>query len=121
MDHTSVIGKLANARRRSRVATIIVLISITAVLCGLGPSREPQKELITITHIVTQGETLWGIGAKYCTPDRYILEFIEGIYELNYDSVFSPREKLGYPKKMVIPGDRLQINYWIDKSDEVMK
>lgn len=74
--------------------------------------QENKLEGVTVFHTVKQGETLWEIGEKYITPDRYMPEFIEGIYELNYDKVFANREKNGAPRKSVYLDDVLEIRYW---------
>lgn len=92
-------------------ALIIALLALALVSCGAN-YEPPKKEMVVITHVVVDGETLWGVAGKYITPDRDIREFIEGIYELNYDRVFLNREQNGVPRKMVFPGDELEIRYW---------
>lgn len=104
--------------RLEDVALVLLMIGIAAVLCGGGPEKHAGKDMVVVTHVVTKGETLWTIAEKYITPDRYMPEFVEGIYELNYDRVFVEREKNGYPRKSVYPGDRLEIRYWQAKNGE---
>ncbi|WP_425058395.1 hypothetical protein SCACP_30460 [Sporomusa carbonis] len=108
-----------NRRNRLEAAALVVLLLIVAVLlCGAcSGEQNVKKELAVVTHVVSKGETLWTIAEKYITPDRYMPEFIEGIYELNYDRVFVEREKNGAPRKSVYPGDRLEIRYWQVKKD----
>ena len=110
-----------NRRNRLEDAALVVLLLVVAVLLcgGYGYGEQNvKKELVVVTHVVSKGETLWTIAEKYITPDRYMPEFIEGIYELNYDRVFVEREKNGAPRKGVYPGDRLEIRYWQVKNGE---
>lgn len=110
-----------NRRNRLEDAALVVLLLVVAVLLcgGYGYGEQNvKKELVVVTHVVSKGETLWTIAEKYITPDRYMPEFIEGIYELNYDRVFVEREKNGAPRKSVYPGDRLEIRYWQVKNGE---
>jgi nucleoid-associated protein YgaU len=87
------------------------LVIILAVSCG---SSEPaaKGKLVTETYIVQHGDNLWNIAARYMVKNTYgpreIREFYQGIIELNFDSVFAGRKP-----GLVLPGDRLQINYWI--------
>lgn len=93
---------------------IVALLLMTFLLCGNGFS-ESEKEVVIVTHVISTGETLWMVAEKYIPPDRYMPEFLEGIYELNYDRVFDKREKAGVPRMSVYPGDRLEIRYWKSK------
>lgn len=90
---------------------VFSLVLIMAFVLGMGEQGK-KLELVTVQHTVRQGETLWDIGEKYITPDRYMPEFVEGIYELNYDRVFVKREKNGAPRRSVYPGDVLEIHFW---------
>lgn len=101
-------------RNANDIVLLVVLLLVTFILCGNGYS-EREKELIIVTHLVSTGETLWTVAEQYITPDRYMPEFLEGIYELNYDKVFDKREKAGVPRMSVYPGDRLEIRYWKSK------
>lgn len=97
--------------RAVKVFYTFLLVSVMVLVAGMA-KQEHRLEMVTVHHTVRQGETLWTIGERYITPDRQMLEFIEGIYELNYDKVFAGREKNGSPKKSVYPGDELEIHYW---------
>ena len=91
----------------------VLLVAGMIFLLGMGhQTKVENKEMVTVVHVVKQGESLWSIGAKYITHDRQMLEFMEGIYELNYDRVFAEREKKGASKKSVYVGDELEIHYW---------
>lgn len=94
-----------------KVFTAFLLAAVVIFVAGMAQQGH-RLEMVTVHHTVRQGETLWTIGERYIMPDRQMLEFIEGIYELNYDKVFAGREKNGSPKKSVYPGDELEIHYW---------
>ena len=107
--------KFPRNRRWPQDAVLVIFLLVAAVLlCGGSGYGEQNgsKELVVVTHVVSKGETLWTIAEKYITSDRYMPEFVEGIYELNYNRVFMEREKNGAPRKSVYPGDRLEIRYW---------
>lgn len=98
----------------------IFLVGIVAMLfiacTGIGSAEDPPTgTLVTETYVVVPGDTLWSISAKYMDKNSFgrrdIREFNESIIELNYDNVFSKR-----PDKMIYPGDRLQINYWVSEN-----
>lgn len=98
---------------RPIVKALCSLLLVVALACTLGMAQQNgAKQEHVVLHTVKQGETLWTIGEKYSTPDRYLPEFIEGIYELNYDNVFRDREQNGARRKSVYPGDRLEIHFW---------
>jgi nucleoid-associated protein YgaU len=101
-------------RRRKRNLAAILLIGLLitiAVSCG-NTNRPMPGHLVTETYIVQSGDVLWIIAAKYMDKNTYgpreIREFYQGIIELNYDDVFAGREP-----GLVLPGDRLKINYWV--------
>ncbi len=97
--------------RFSIIALLAWLVIVLAVSCG--NADEPVKgKLVTEVYIVQSGDQLWTIAAEYMEKNtdgpREIREFYQGIIELNYDSVFAGRKP-----GLILPGDRLQINYWI--------
>ena len=112
---TRITRNRLNFERGALIIALVLVCMVGLSQCG---SAEQPKQLVQITHIVATGETLHGIAEQYCPPDRYILEFREGIYELNYDTVFHPRELQGVAKMTVFPGDRLQINFWVKGSEK---
>ena len=71
-------------------------------------------KLIETEYTVQENDTLWGIGEAYMAKntggDRYILEFIEGIKELNPELVES--------KGAVYPGQVLRINYFVKEEPQ---
>ncbi len=100
---------LAKAKKKAillRAAVCATLIG-TAVMCA-GFYDGPQK-LVEDMYTVREGDTLWDIGEAYLEKNtggkRYILEYIEGIKELNPELVES--------KGQVHPGQVLRINYWV--------
>lgn len=80
-----------------------------AVLLLTGFYNGPQK-LVETTYTVKTGDTLRGISEEFLPLNtggrRYILEFEQGIRELNpelWDDV------------TIYPGQKIRINYWIAK------
>lgn len=89
----------------------VVAIALTgAVLLSLG-AYSGDQQLIEDTYTVKKGDTLWSISETYLKKNtggrRYILEFQEGIKELN--------PWLLETRGQVQPGDVLHINYWVKK------
>ena len=70
--------------------------------------------LVEETYVVRPGDTLWGIAERYIVKNtatrRYILEYKEGLYELN--------PWLLDRKGEIYPGDRITVTYWV-KGEEV--
>ena len=94
-----------NARRR---AACLLLAATAFFFCG---TYNGDQVLVEDTHIVQQGDTLWSISETYMKKNtggrRYIMEFMEGVKELN-----PWIEEGGY---VIHPGDRVRVNYWIKK------
>jgi len=92
--------------------TTLVFIWLAIVLLTSCGNTEPQGTLVTETYIVRPGDTLWTISEQFMQKNTYgprdIREFYHGVIELNYDAVFKDRKPYG----LLMPGDRLQINYW---------
>lgn len=88
---------------------IVCLIAFAVASCG---DNEPQGKLVSEVYVVKSGDTLWSIAETYIVKNtggrRYMPEFISGIEELNYDSVFNGRK----PGELH-SGDELKINYWV--------
>lgn len=92
----------------------VVAIAITgAVLLSLG-AYSGDQQLIEDTYTVQKGDTLWSISETYLKKNtggrRYILEFQEGIKELNPWLLDTDCQ--------LKPGDKLRINYWIKKGEQ---
>lgn len=97
--------------------TVIVgAMLATVVLTSTGFDSPKNYEIVNETYTVKAGDTLWSIASKYVDKNSYgsrdCREFISGIKELNYDSVFS-----GRPHGMIFPGDELKINYWVKRGE----
>ena len=94
----------------------IALVTVTIIFGIASFGYACPKEKITVMHIVQRNETLQDIGRFYADPSikdpRYLLEFTEGIYCENYETVFMLRERRRVPAKTVFPGDRLLITFW---------
>lgn len=102
--------RLEKAIKKSLTAA--ALIGAAVVCAGFYNGDQIQVETV---HKVQKGETLWSISEDYLKRNtggrRYILEFKEGIKELNPWLVES--------KEQIQPGDKITIRYWV-KKDEVM-
>ena len=106
-------------RRRKRFVelaikkTIICGAVIGAAYLSMGYCSGEQ-ELVEETYTVQPGDTLWAIAETYLQKNtggrRYILEFKQGIIELNPD--------LQHGNVILHPGDQIRINYWIAKGGE---
>lgn len=98
------------------MAKLIALIIIAGLCLGFG--QPANGKMVEDVYVVKSGDCLNNIAAKFIVKNTYgrrgFDEFQEGIYELNYEQVFMEREKAGraWPK-MVFPGDRLVIRYWV--------
>ena len=86
----------------------VALIGAAVLLTGFYEGDQVQVETV---HKVQKGETLWSISEDYLKKNtggrRYIMEFMEGVKELN-----PWIKENGY---VVHPGDRVRVNYWIKK------
>ncbi len=93
-----------------RGAACLVLAAAALFFCGM---YEGDQVLVEDTHIVQHGETLWSISETYLQKNtggrRYIMEFMEGIKELN------PWIKEN--NYTLHPGDEVRVNYWVKKSE----
>lgn len=86
------------------------LIGSAVIFAGFYNGDQVQVEEV---HKVQKGEMLWGISEDYLKKNtggrRYILEFKEGIKELNPWLVDT--------KEQIRPGDSIAIRYWVKKSE----
>ena len=93
---------------------ISAAIIVTASLMLGASDNHHSGKLVSETYVVQQGDTLWGISAKYIDKNtfgpREIREFYHGIIELNYEAVFAGRQT-----GVIYPGDSLKINYWVNE------
>jgi len=116
--------KLALAKNRMRDRRIIHKVkdfakkgTVTAALIGatfiLTGAYSGNQKLIETTYTVQDGDTLWNISETFMKKNtggtRYILEFMEGVKELNPELVKSKGE--------IYPGQVLRINYWVKEGD----
>ncbi len=99
--------------KKRRIEKIIIgaaLIGTALITAGFYSGDQVQVETV---HKVQAGETLWGISEDYLKKNtggrRYILEFKEGIKELNPWLIES--------KEQIQPGDKITIRYWVKKSE----
>jgi hypothetical protein len=88
---------------------LLALIAVTFLSC----SAVEAKEYTTVVYTVVAGDTMDSIAQTYLPPDRgdswqAFLEFREGIFEYNFDRVFSHRKPYE-----VREGDCLLITFWI--------
>ena len=90
---------------RRFIAGVALIVSVGFLL---GFYDGPQK-LVETTYTVKQGDTLRDISEKFLPLNtgghRYILEFEEGIVELN--------PALRQDRGKIYPGQEIRINYWV--------
>lgn len=79
---------------------LLLLIFVMLIGCNVTNAKELHTEI----YEVKEGDTLTSIAQKFITSDRFLPEFEEGIYELNYDVM--------HGIKKVEKGQILEINYW---------
>ena len=109
--------RMENRRLLYKVKDYAKKGAIVFALCGasliLTGAYSGDARLVEHTYTVTNGDTLWTIGEEYLEKNtgtrRYILEFIEGIRELNAELVEN--------KSRIYPGQKLRINYWVKEAD----
>lgn len=99
--------------KRAAVCLAIAAAGFTMLGACAGGTSHHQK-LVEDTYTVKSGDTLWTISEAYLKKNtggrRYILEFKEGIKELN--------PWLLETDGQVKPGDVLRINYFVKEADE---
>lgn len=90
---------------------VVALVGSAAIFTG---TCNGDQQLIEDSYTVKQGDTLrsiaWTFLEKNTGGRRYILEFEQGIVELN-----PWIKENGYT---IHPGDRIRVNYWIKKEDK---
>ena len=85
-------------------------IAAAAICSGaVNPWDDGQAVLVEETYVVRPGDTIWGIAEEYIIKNtatrRYIVEYKEGIYELN--------PWLLDRKGQIYPGDEIRVTYWV--------
>lgn len=107
--------KCLNPRRRIRWGRVAgtIIIAVTAVMFLTGFYDGPQK-LVEDVYTVKEGDTLRDISERFLPLNtggrRYILEFEQGIVELN--------PALWDNRGLIYPGQELRINYWIKEAQD---
>lgn len=86
------------------------LVGAAVVFSGF---YDGDQVLVETVYTVQEGDTLWSISEEFLKKNtggrRYILEFKEGIKELN--------PWLLDTHEQIQPGDKLTITYWVKKSE----
>ena len=100
-----------------KAALVGVVFMAAAALCsGAVNPWEVGVNAVLVEEVYTvcPGDTIWGIAERYIVKNtatrRYILEYKEGLYELN--------PWLLDRKGEIYPGDRITVTYWV-KGEEV--
>ena len=90
-------------------------VAAASLLSGaVNPWDDGHAVLVEETYVVRPGDTIWGIAEQYIVKNtatkRYILEYKEGLYELNPWLV----ERRGE----IYPGDEIRVTYWVKGEEE---
>lgn len=86
-------------------------IAGAAILCAGAATHEDGKNAVLVEEVYTvrPGDTIWGIAETYCAKNtgtrRYILEYKEGMEEMN--------PWLVERKGEIYPGDEIKVTYWV--------
>lgn len=94
----------------------VAFVAAASLLSGaVNPWDDGHAVLVEETYVVRPGDTIWGIAERYIVKNtatrRYILEYKEGLYELNPWLV----ERRGE----IYPGDEIRVTYWVkEKANE---
>ncbi len=70
----------------------------------------------TRVHIVTEGDTLWGLAARYfrALPEPALLWWV--IADFQPDPIFDPTEKLATARVLYIPSEQTVLNRIFDET-----
>ena len=98
--------KKRSFRRIKKAMACIALIAAGYMACGF---YDGDQKLVEETYTVKHGDTFWDISEAYLKKNtggrRYILEFQEGIKQLNPELLETHCQ--------LKPGQKLRINYWV--------
>lgn len=92
------------------------VIALLAILFAGAATQEDGGNAVLVeeVYVVKPGDTLWGISEAYLAKNtgtrRYILEYQEGLYELN--------PWLVERKGEIYPGDEIRVTYWIKEDKQ---
>lgn len=95
------------------MCAVMVWLAIT-LATSYGSSEPLAGKLVTEIYTVATGDTLDDISYHFMGKSsvrRDVREFREGIIQLNWEEVFKDR----YPHGLILPGDKLRINYWVEE------
>ena len=62
---------------------LILLLALATAFLLLGDSVSADEPIVTTTHVVQPGETLWGIAAGIAEPDEDVRSVISEIKRIN--------------------------------------
>lgn len=102
--------------RNWKAAVAGAIVAGAAILCAGMATQEDGKNAVLVeeVYVVRPGDTLWGIAEEFCAKNtgtrRYILEYKEGMEELN--------PWLLDRKGEIYPGDKLTLTYWVKGEEE---